>query len=245
MRAVKVLEVGVMAVAAAGFWFQWVPVFAGLRVLMGLHSTLFGPVKYAYLPQHLSERELTGGNGMVEMGTFVAILLGNVGGGLLMSIAGSGTHWVAISCLLVALVGWGTSKAIPESPSADPGLTLNWNPVSETWRNLKLAYDYPSVFRSLLGISWMWFSVRCSCLSSPRLHAMCWGQRASRVLVVGGVLDWHCHWFAVVRNLVSSPCRNRPCACGAVGMTVFAWDLYLATQACACRWCVLERWRIR
>ena len=106
MRSVKLLEVGIMLVAAVGFWYQWVPCAAGLRgSLMGLHSTLFARVKYAYLPQHLSERELTGGNGMVEMGT-QAILLGNVGGGLLMSIAGTGTHWVAIICLVVALVGW-------------------------------------------------------------------------------------------------------------------------------------------
>ncbi len=231
MRAVKVLEVGVMAVAAAGFWFQWVPVLLACVFLMGLHSTLFGPVKYAYLPQHLSERELTGGNGMVEMGTFVAILLGNVGGGLLMSIAGSGTHWVAISCLLVALVGWGTSKAIPESPSADPGLTLNWNPVSETWRNLKLAYDYPSVFRSLLGISWMWFFGAVFLSQFPSFARDVLGgneQVASLLLVVFSI-------GIAIGSLLCETLSHRHVEIGlvpvgAVGMTVFAWDLYLATQ---------------
>src|SRR5690606_6973290 len=109
------------------------------------------------LPQHLSERELTGGNGLVEMGTFVAILLGNVAGGLLMSIPQLGVQWVAGACLGVALLGWLASMRIPTSPASDPGLKLNWNPFSETWRNLKLARQYPSVFRSLLGISWMWF----------------------------------------------------------------------------------------
>ncbi len=106
MRGVKVLEIGVMVLAGIGFWMQLVPLLLGCVFLMGLHSTLFGPVKYAYLPQHLSERELTGGNGMVEMGTFVAILLGNVGGGLMMGIPETGVHWVAASCFMVAVIGW-------------------------------------------------------------------------------------------------------------------------------------------
>src|SRR5450755_4944851 len=88
IRFVKNLEIGVMLLAAWGFWSASPYVLLACVFLMGLHSTLFGPVKFAYLPQHLSERELTGGNGMVEMGTFVAILLGNVAGGLLISIPG-------------------------------------------------------------------------------------------------------------------------------------------------------------
>ena len=231
MRSVKLLEVGIMLVAAVGFWYQWVPVLLACVFLMGLHSTLFGPVKYAYLPQHLSERELTGGNGMVEMGTFVAILLGNVGGGLLMSLAGTGTHWVAISCLVVALVGWGASKAIPASPSADANLKLNWNPVSETWRNLKLAHDYPSVFRSLLGISWMWFFGAVFLSQFPSFARDVLGgneQVASLLLVVFSV-------GIAVGSLLCETLSHRHVEIGlvpigAVGMTVFAWDLYLATQ---------------
>ena len=231
MRSVKLLEVGIMLVAAVGFWYQWVPVLLACVFLMGLHSTLFGPVKYAYLPQHLSERELTGGNGMVEMGTFVAILLGNVGGGLLMSLAGTGTHWVAISCLVVALVGWGASKAIPASPSADADLKLNWNPVSETWRNLKLAHDYPSVFRSLLGISWMWFFGAVFLSQFPSFARDVLGgneQVASLLLVVFSV-------GIAVGSLLCETLSHRHVEIGlvpigAVGMTVFAWDLYLATQ---------------
>ena len=231
MRSVKLLEVGIMLVAAVGFWYQWVPVLLACVFLMGLHSTLFGPVKYAYLPQHLSERELTGGNGMVEMGTFVAILLGQVGGGLLMSLAGTGTHWVAISCVVVALVGWGASKAIPASPSSDADLKLNWNPVSETWRNLKLAHDYPSVFRSLLGISWMWFFGAVFLSQFPSFARDVLGgneQVASLLLVVFSV-------GIAVGALLCETLSHRHVEIGlvpigAVGMTVFAWDLYLATQ---------------
>ncbi|RZL30112.1 MAG: MFS transporter, partial [Rubrivivax sp.] len=73
MQLVKSLEIAIMAIAAWGFYAANVPALLACVFLMGLHSTLFGPVKYAYMPQQLSERELTGGNGMVEMGTFVAI----------------------------------------------------------------------------------------------------------------------------------------------------------------------------
>ena len=85
IRFVKSLEIAIMLLAGWGFMHQQVPLLLVCVFLMGVHSTLFGPVKFAYLPQHLSERELTGGNGMVEMGTFVAILLGNVAGGLLIA----------------------------------------------------------------------------------------------------------------------------------------------------------------
>ena len=231
MRGVKVLELVVMGVAAVGFWFQWVPVLLACVFLMGLHSTLFGPVKYAYLPQHLSERELTGGNGLVEMGTFVAILLGNVGGGLLMSIAGTGTHWVAVCCLAVAVLGWLASKQVPASPSSDAGLKLNWNPATETWRNLKLAAEYTSVFRSLLGISWMWFFGAVFLSQFPSFARDVLGgdeQVASLLLVVFSV-------GIAIGSLLCETFSHRHVEIGlvpigAVGMTVFAFDLYLASQ---------------
>jgi 1-acyl-sn-glycerol-3-phosphate acyltransferase len=161
IRFVKNLEIVIMAVAAAGFLSDTVdvqvPLLLACTFLMGLHSTLFGPVKFAYLPQALNERELTGGNGMVEMGTFVAILLGNIVGGLIVAVPGVGPLYVAISCMALALAGRLVAQYIPAAPATDPGLKVNWNPVTETWRNLRLAYGNIVVFRSMLGISWMWF----------------------------------------------------------------------------------------
>src|SRR5262249_23766367 len=122
-----------------------------------VHSTLFGPVKYAYLPQHLDEHEITGGNGMVEMGTFVAILLGQLAGGLLVSLPGNGPELAAGACLAVAVLGRVAPQGIPRTPAEAPDLKINWNPISETLRNLRLANEDVVVFRSLLGISWMWF----------------------------------------------------------------------------------------
>src|SRR5918911_2866479 len=118
-----------MVLAAVGFFAANVPILLACTFLMGLHSTLFGPVKFAYLPQHLNEQELTGGNGMVEMGTFVAILLGQVAGGLLVAIPEVGRHYVAFACIAVALIGRITAQLVPASPSTDPTLRINWNPV--------------------------------------------------------------------------------------------------------------------
>ncbi len=231
MRQTKLLEVVIMLVAAWGLWAQQVPVLLVCIFMMGLQSTLFGPVKYAYLPQHLNERELTGGNGMVEMGTFVAILLGNVAGGLLMGLGPEGRYWVAGACVLLALIGWWTALRIPASPSSDPGLVLNWNPFTETWRNLKLAYQYPSVFRSLLGISWMWFFGAVFLSQFPAFAREVLGgseQVASLLLVVFSV-------GVAVGSLLCERFSHRHVEIGlvplgALGMTIFAFDLYLASK---------------
>jgi hypothetical protein len=157
IRIVKNLEIAIMAIAAWGFFRADAAVLLACVFLMGLHSTFFGPVKFAYLPHVLDAGELTGGNGMVEMGTFVAILLGQVAGGLLVALPEVGPASVAVACVLLALAGRGIAQRIPRLEATDPGLAVNWNPLTETWRNLRLARANPVVFRSLLGISWMWF----------------------------------------------------------------------------------------
>jgi 1-acyl-sn-glycerol-3-phosphate acyltransferase len=232
IRFVKTLEIAIMAVAAWGFVQENVPLLLACVFLMGLHSTLFGPVKFAYLPQHLNERELTGGNGMVEMGTFVAILLGNVAGGLLIALPQVGSQYVAAACLLLAVLGRATAQAIPASPATDPGLAINWNPFTETWRNLRLAHGNVVVFRSLLGISWMWFFGAVFLSQFPVfarevLHGN--EQVASLLLVVfsvgvgtGALLCEMLSRRHVEIGLVPL---------GAIGMTVFSVDLYFASRA--------------
>jgi 1-acyl-sn-glycerol-3-phosphate acyltransferase len=157
IRWIKLLEIAIMLVGLAGFWLRDLALlFTGLA-LMGVHSTLFGPVKYAILPQHLKPEELIGGNGLVEMGTFVAILLGTIAGGLVVAIAGSGPVIAGAVAVGVAVIGYLVSRAIPHTPAVDPGLRINWNPFSETWRNLVLAQGNRVVWLSMLGISWFWF----------------------------------------------------------------------------------------
>ena len=226
---VKNLEIAIMALAAWGFVGNVVPILLLCTFLMGVHSTLFGPVKFALLPQVLSERELTGGNGMVEMGTFVAILMGNVAGGLLVAIPHIGHTTVAVACLGVAILGRWAAGFIPTAPATDPLLAINWNPFSETWRNLKLAHGNIVVFRSMLGISWMWFfgAVFLSqfpALAKEVLHGN--EQVASLLLVV----------FSVGIGTGSLLCEMLSrrhveiglVPLGAIGMSVFSVDLYLA-----------------
>jgi len=232
MRWVKNLEIAIMALAGWGFMQANVPVLLACVFLMGLHSTLFGPVKFAYLPQQLSERELTGGNGMVEMGTFVAILLGNVAGGLLIATPQVGASHVAMAALGVALLGRLTAQAIPLTPATDPGLQINWNPVSETWRNLKLAHEQLAVFRSLLGISWMWFFGAVFLANFPAfakevLHGN--EQVASLLLVVFSIGIGTGSLLCEVLSKRHVEIGLVPL--GAIGMSVFAIDLYFAAHA--------------
>ena len=235
IRFVKNLEVGIMLIAAAGFVSGnvkvQVPVLLGCTFLMGLHSTLFGPVKFAYLPQALSERELTGGNGMVEMGTFVAILLGNIVGGLMVAVPGVGPQYVALACVVLALVGRAVAQFIPKAPATDPGLKINWNPVTETWRNLKLAKTNPVVFRSMLGISWMWFfgAVFLSQFPSFAKEVLHGDEHVASLLLVVFSIG------IATGSLLCEVLSRRHVEIGlvplgAIGMSVFAVDLYFAAR---------------
>jgi MFS family permease len=232
IRFVKALEIAIMAIAAWGFWTGNVPLLLACVFLMGIHSTLFGPVKFAYLPQHLAERELTGGNGMVEMGTFVAILLGQVAGGLLVAVPDAGPAAVAVACIALALLGRLAAQGIPVSTAADPQLRINWNPATETWANLKLARGDALVFRALLGISWMWFFGAVFLAQFPAF--------AKEVLhgdehVASGLLVVFSVGIGVGSLLCETLSSKRPVEpglvpLGAIGMSVFAVDLYFAAR---------------
>lgn len=156
-RSVKALEVLIMLVAAWGWMQREVVVLIVAIVGMGLHSTLFGPMKYAYLPQHLKREELIGGNGLIEMGTFVGILLGEIIGAMLVQIKPWGVELVVFVSLTLALLGLLASYFIPHSPAPVPDLKLNWNPFTETLRNLRFSAREKTVFVAMLANSWFWF----------------------------------------------------------------------------------------
>lgn len=156
IRIIKVFEIAIMLFASAGFFLENIWLLATALFMMGMHSTFFGPVKYSYLPQHLSENELMGGNGMVEMGSFVAILLGQVLGAWL---GAQHNHAVVTSTaiILIAMLGYWVSREIPHSPATAPHLKINWNPASETLHNLKFAWAHQQIWLALIAISWFWF----------------------------------------------------------------------------------------
>ena len=240
-RWVKSFEIAVMLVGAAGFRLHSAPLLYACTFLMGVHSTVFGPVKYAYLPQTLDEHELVGGNGLVEMGTFVAILIGTIVGGLAAAIgaqtgaatgAPGGALWLGGICIAIALAGRGASAFVPPCAPSQPGLAINWNPFSETWRNLKLAHRDRTVFLSLLGISWLWF-VGATFLAS-------FFNFAKDVLSAGAdVVTLLLAMFSLGIGIGSLLCEKLSrrrievglVPLGSIGISVFAIDLYFASHA--------------
>ncbi|WP_339939762.1 MFS transporter [Undibacterium luofuense] len=231
-RRVKLLEIVIMLVCAYG-WLQhnvWV-LIAGVAG-MGIHSTLFGPVKYAYLPQHLHTDELIGGNGLIEMGTFVGILLGEILGAMLVSHGDGGVMLVAGITIGIAILGYIASLGIPESPAADPDLKMNWNPVTETIRNIAFSKQNRPVFLSLLGNSWFWFYGAIILAQFP-LFAKDFlrGDHSVFVLLLtvfsfgigaGSLLCEKLSGHKVEIGLVPF---------GSIGLSVFGIDLALASQA--------------
>ncbi len=239
IRFVKIFEVVLMLFAALGFVLHvfWLLVLA--LFMMGMHSTLFGPVKYAYLPQHLAESELVGGNGMVEMGTFVAILLGQIIG------AGLGMHqggelFTGLSILGLALMGYFASKQIPNSPAAEPSLKINWNPMTETGRNVAFVWNSQQIWLAIIGISWFWFYgatllAQFPVLAKEVLH----GDESVFILLLAV--------FSVGVGIGSLLCEKLSkgvvelglVPLGAMGMMAFGIDLYTASTSGIADWRLL------
>ena len=230
MRKVKTLEVAIMIIAAAGFILHQAPLLYGCVFLMGLHSTIFGPVKYAYLPQHLNKSELTGGNGLVEMGTFVAILLGTIVGGVLVA-SRHGAEMIAGTCFALAVVGRIVASFIPASPAPAPDLVINWNPITETIRNLKLAKTNRTVFLSLLGISWLWF-VGALFLTSFSSFAkdVIGGNESVVTLLLGTFSIGIAIGSLLCERLSGNKVEIGLVPFGSIGMSLFGIDLYFASK---------------
>ncbi|MDH4134243.1 MAG: MFS transporter, partial [Gammaproteobacteria bacterium] len=157
IRRIKAAEIAIMLGAAVALYFHHLPSMLALLFLLGVQATFFGPVKYGILPQHLKETEIVGGNALVETGTFVAILLGTMLGGILMGWSELGLDLVAAALVIVAVAGYLASRAIPEAPAVAPTLRVDLNPFRETWRNFRFTRQNRTVFLSILGISWFWF----------------------------------------------------------------------------------------
>lgn len=157
IRGVKLAEVGIMMIASAGFYMKSLPLLLASIFLMGCHSAFFGPAKYSLLPCVLSKDELTGGNGLLEMGTFLSILGGTLVAGVLAAVT-TDPLWLSISLTSVALLGLASSLFVPATGEAAPNLKLQFSVVRETLATLKLARNEGTgVWNSLLAISWFWF----------------------------------------------------------------------------------------
>jgi hypothetical protein len=229
IRLVKLAEIGIMALAALGIALPSTTLLFVVVFLMGTHSAFFGPLKYAVLPQHLVEKELVVGNGLVSAGTFVAIVTGTLAGTLLPA------HAVAAMVVAVALLGYAASLRIPEAPS-DETVAVTWNPLRETWRTLALASRQGMVFLAILAISWFWGfgSLYLAQLPALAVDVLGGGPDAMTPLLVAFTVGIGAGSLACAK-LARGRVEPGWIFLGCIGFTLFGLDAHAATGALASR----------
>ena len=232
IRYIKALEVFIMLLAVAGFYLDSFPLLLSVLFLLGTQSTLFSPLKFSLMPQILEPDELVGGNGLVETGTFIAILVGTAIGLLVGAIPDIGVWVIATICLSVAVIGFGACCFIPALPATDPDLKINWNPFSETWLILRGLTTNKTVFNSVLGMSWFWFFGATVLVQIPSFTKNVIGGLAEvnlailSVFIIGiSVGSLLCH------RLSSGRIEIGLVPFGSIGMSLFIIDLFLASPS--------------
>ena len=228
IRNVKLAEIVIMAVAALGLWFGWYELLLVLLFLMGTQSTFFGPVKYAILPQVLADDELVGGNGLVGMGTFVAILLGTIAAGLLMGFE-MAARLTAVAVFVMAVFGYLAARQVPVTGSDGSGVNVRFRPVLETWKLMALAAERRQVLLAVLTISWFWFLGAAYLTQFPNF---------ARTNLLGDetVVTLLLAMFTIGISIGSMMCERltkhritlSPVPWGALGLSLFGIDLYFA-----------------
>jgi acyl-[acyl-carrier-protein]-phospholipid O-acyltransferase/long-chain-fatty-acid--[acyl-carrier-protein] ligase len=228
---VKAAEVVLMLIAALGFWLGSVGLLFVVLFGLGVQATFFGPLKYAIIPSHLPEHERVAGNGLVEAGTFLGILLGTIAGGALYVLPG-GPSIVSIAGLGIALAGVGVALAIPPAPSNAAGLHIGWNILRETAALLRSARANRAVWLSVLGISWFWVVGATLLAELPSLVRDDLGADAHVVTLMlaffsVGVGAGSVLCARVLKGAISA--RYVPMA--ALGLSIFIWDFAHAVAA--------------
>ena len=227
-RFIKLLEIVIMVVAAVGFVFEWYALLFVALFLMGTHSTFFGPIKYAYLPQAMKENELVGANGLFQMGTSLAILLGMIIAGVLTQLPQS-LYWISVTVLVVALLGYMAARFIPIMPAMQPNLIINWNIFTTSMSAVRYLYSMPFLFFVILGNSWFWFYGATFLTQTPEF---------SKVILHGNesVVIFLLTLFSVGVSIGSLLCKTftknqvslRLLPFGSAGLSIFAIDLYFS-----------------
>jgi len=230
IRWIKGFEVVICLVAGFGLYTGETWLLMGVVFLLGFQSTLFGPIKYSIVPQLLDTHELTGGNGLIAAGTYVAILAGTILGPI---VAGAplGWPWLVLAAMLaVALAGWGAALCVPRVPVGDTALKLDLNPLTASWRNVRMIARDRNRFNAILGVSWFWFFGTVFLVQIPA-----WTQS-----VIGGnegVLAGLLALFIVGISTGALLCEKLSrggieiglVPIGALGMTLFGLDLMWAS----------------
>ncbi|HXZ00978.1 MAG TPA: MFS transporter [Stellaceae bacterium] len=229
IRAVKLWEVGVMVLAAAGFGLggeAFVAFELAVLLLLGVQATFFGPVKYGILPELLGREDLMGGNALVEAGTFLAILLGTIAGGLLILLPG-GEAIVSTALLAFALAGWAASRLIPRSRGAAPDLRINPNIWAETLAIIRFARERRELWLSILAISWFWLVGAVFLSQFPTYAKDTLGANADVETLFLAMFSVGIGAGSILcGRLLRGEVSARLAPLGAFGMAVFSLDLY-------------------
>ena len=228
IRRVKLLEIAIMVVAAGFIISQSFLVLLILLFLMGTQSAFFGPVKYAIIPQHLHEDELVGGNALVEMGTFVAILLGTLGAGLLVELTNA-HGWIAVSVVVLAILGWLCARQIPEAKASAPDLDISYNLFSQTRKIMRDAHGDRTVYISLVAISWFWAIGAAYLTQLPNLASQILSGSPQVVSIMLAVFTIGVAAGSLFCGRISHG-KVEPgiVPLGALGLSLFALDLFFA-----------------
>jgi 1-acyl-sn-glycerol-3-phosphate acyltransferase len=230
IRITTTMEIAIMSLAALAFWLQALPLLLVALFCTGVQSTLFGPVKYSILPAVLRPEELTGGNGLVEMGTSVSILVGMIAGGMIFALAGAhGTLAAGAALVALAVAGNLASRMIPAAGAGAPALRINWNPLTESRAVLRLARKQLAVRNAVLGVSWFWFVGTVFATQLPDYAPLVLG--GSNTLYVFALA-----LFSIGTGVGSMLCEKLSMRTveiglvplGAFGMSAFLFDLYFA-----------------
>ncbi len=229
IKFVKLFEILVMLLAAIGFYFQNTYLLFIVLFLMGTQSSLFGPVKYGYLPQKLNKNELIGGNGLIESSTFLAILLGTIVGTLLPPVVGY--LGISLIVILIAIFGFFSSTFIPKTPAASPELRVNLNIFTETLRNVKFLPENRVVFLSILAISWFWFY---GSIFLMQIQNFTKNILFGNEVVVALLLSMFSIGIAIGSLMCEKLSGKRVeiglVPLGAIGMALFGWDLAVTAE---------------
>ena len=224
------MEIAIMSLAAVGFLTQSMPVLLVALFCTGLQSTLFGPVKYSVLPSVLRPEELTGGNGLVEMGTSMSILTGMIVGGLVFTLAGThGPIVAATAVIALAICGNLAARMIPKVDAGAPDLKINWNPIPESLAVLRMARKQKAVRNAILGVSWFWFVGTILTAQLPSYAVTNLGGEPTLYIFALAL-------FSIGTGVGSLLCEKLSARTveiglvplGAFGMTAFLLDLYFA-----------------
>ncbi len=228
IRYIKLAEILIMMLAAIGFISQSLILLMTVLFLMGVQSTFFGPLKYGILPQHLEVHELMGGNGLVQMGTYLAILGGTIIGGVLIAVKGAGVYLVSVTVLTIAATGWFASRYIPVAQAAAARMVIDWNIFRQTYRIIWYALSARSIVFAILAISWFWFigATYLSLVPGYSREVLMGNELVATLLLTafsigigGGSL--------LCEKLSSGRIEPGLVPIGALGLTLFAIDLFL------------------